>query len=355
MAVTAGGPVNLERLWTFRRVAQEGSITRAAAALFLSQPAVSAQMKALEQEVGHRLFRRGGRGVELTPAGRELLRYVEQGLAAIEHGVATVRGWPATETLAVGTVVSVSLDTLPALLDRFHARHPEVRVTMRTGHSGDVVRMILEGSVHVGFVVARPDHPGLASRLILEDPVILVGPPTHHLAGQRIPLAALRCELVLLARWGEGFEQLQDALQARLGEQFSPAVQVDPAEAAKRMVLQGVGLTFLGESMVRHELQTGQLARIEVMDLPPLFRRVYVVWRGERREASARDKFLATLWGGTGTLPASLPRRAAAAAGRPRRPHPRARRPRPAPLAPGAPPPAAERRPAPGQPAGAEP
>lgn len=330
-------------------------MTRAAAALFLSQPAVSAQIKALEREVGHRLFRRGGRGVELTPAGRELLTHVERGLAAIERGLAAVRGRPTTETLAVGTVVSVSLDMLPALLDRFHARHPEVRVTMRTGHSRDVARMVLDGSVHVGFVVARPDHQDLASRLILEDPVILVGPPTHRLAGQRIPLAALRCELVLLARWGEGFEQLQEALRARLGEEFSPAVQVDPAEAAKRMVLQGVGLTFLGESMACHELRTGQLARIEVADLPPLCRRVYVIWRGEAREASARDRFLATLWGEAGTVPTILPGRVAATAGRPRPPHPPARPPRPAPPAPGAPPPAAGRTPAPERPAGAGP
>ncbi|MDR5682474.1 MAG: LysR family transcriptional regulator [Armatimonadota bacterium] len=298
MPVGGNASLNLQRLWTFRRVAHERSITRAAAALFLSQPAVSAQIRALEREVGHRLFRRTGRGVELTPAGEALLAHVERGLAAIEDGLAEVRADGAVQTLVVGTVVSVSLDMLPTILDRFHARHPQVHVVMRTGHSRAVAQMLLEGTIQVGFVVVRPQHEEISSRLILEDPVTLVGPPTHELAGRQVPLEALSRELVLLARWGEGFQPLQQALRTRLGEEFSPAVQVDPAEAAKRMVLQGVGLTFLGESTVRHELEAGQLARIHITDLPPLFRRVYVIWRGQVPEGSVEEKFLSAVGSG---------------------------------------------------------
>ncbi|HEX4802169.1 MAG TPA: LysR family transcriptional regulator [Myxococcaceae bacterium] len=276
--------LNLQRLWVLRRVAQEGSFTRAAATLYLSQPAVSAHIQALERELGCVLFERGGRGVGLTPEGKHFLDYVNRGLGTIEEGIATLRESKSHQTLTVGAVVSVSLTILPAILERFRAEAPNVRVTMRMGHSPEIVRMVTERAVDVGFVVIRPTTNTVACRLILEDPVVLVASASHPLARQRIHVDALRRELVLLTRWGEDFDVLQQTLRSELGEEFYPAVEVDPAEAAKRMVLQGVGLTFLGESMVRDELASGVLATIDITGLPPLSRRVYLVHhrRGSR-------------------------------------------------------------------------
>lgn len=280
MASHPRGPtLKLQRLFIFRRVAQEGSFTRAAAALYLSQPAVSAHIQALERELSCVLFERGGRGVGLTPQGKHFLDFVNRGLGTIEDGITALRKAKSHDTLTVGTVVSVSLTILPAILERFHAETPDVRVAMRVGHSAEIVRMLREGGADVGFVVVRPTQENVVCRLILEDPVVLVAPASHPLAQQRIPMDALRRELVLLARWGDGIEVLQQTLRTELGEEFSPAVEVDPAEAAKRMVLQGVGLTFLGKSMVREELASGVLSTIEVIGLPPLSRRVYLVHR----------------------------------------------------------------------------
>ncbi|MDR7468426.1 MAG: LysR family transcriptional regulator [Armatimonadota bacterium] len=270
---------NWHRLVVFQRVAQARSFTRAAASLHLSQPAVSAHIRALEDALGRRLFERTPRGVDLTEAGRTLLAHVNRGLQALRDGLHTVAAGQGPDPLTIGTVVSASLSLLPCILERFRTRHPTVRVAMRVGRSSDIARLLRDGAVHVGIVVARPSLPGVTVRMLLEEPVVCVGPPTHRLAGRRaVPLTDLSDELLLLARWGEGCEVLVRALRDALGEQFSPAVEVDPADAAKQMALQGVGLTFLGESLVRTELAAGTLVRIDVAGLPPLTRRVYLIY-----------------------------------------------------------------------------
>ncbi len=270
---------NLHRLVVFQRVAQARSFTRAAASLYLSQPAVSAHIRSLEEALACRLFDRTPRGVELTDAGRTLLAHVNRGLQALRTGLHAVAAADGPDPLAVGTVVSASLSLLPCIVERFRAHCPDLRVTMRVGRSADIVRWLREGAVHVGIVVARPSRPGIGVRVLVEEPVVCVGPPTHRLAGRRaVPLAELARELLLLARWGDGFDDLVRALQEALGEEFSPAVEVDPADAAKQMVLQGVGLAFLGASLVRAELAAGTVVRIDVAGLPALTRRVYLIY-----------------------------------------------------------------------------
>jgi DNA-binding transcriptional LysR family regulator len=319
---------NIHRLVVFQRVAQARSFTRAAASLYLSQPAVSAHIRALEDALSCRLFDRTPRGVKLTEAGRTLLTHVNRGLQALREGLHSVAVSEGPDPLAIGTVVSASLSLLPCILDRFRSHYPGLRVTMRVGRSQEVVRLLHDGAIHVGIVVSCPSQPGIGARILLEEPVVCVGPPTHRLAGRRsVHLTELADELLLLARWGEGFEDLVRALRTALGAEFSPAVEVDPADAAKQMVLQGVGLTFLGESLVRTELAAGTLVRIPVVDLPPLTRRVYLIY--PRRSVplpvrtfldvavqtvrTAEDKTLAAVGSRTAGAPRGAPADAGAA------------------------------------------
>ncbi len=288
--------LDFQRLVIFERVAQELSFTRAASALFLSQPAVSAHIKALEGELGCKLFTRGPRGVALTQEGRQFLVCVQQALVTIQEGVNELRTSSQHGRVTIGTVVSASLTTLPPILERFHTRFPRIRVIVRMGQSPQIVEMLLNGLAQVGFVVHCPHHEDLVSHLVLEESVFPVAPPTHRLAGMRhVPPDALRDELVLLARWGEGSEVLDQVLRQVCGERFTPAVEIEPADAAKMIILQGAGLAFLPQSMVKDELQSGSLVPVDIAGLPPLSRRLYMISKVRSEDDPLAVKlFLAT-------------------------------------------------------------
>ncbi len=290
----AGRELNFQRLLIFEQVARELSFTRAASALFLSQPAVSAHIKTLERELGCQLFARGRRGVALTQEGRQFLIYVQRALATIQEGINELRTSSPHGRLTIGTVVSASLTTLPPILERFHTRFPRIRVTVRMGQSPQIVEMLLDGLAQVGFVVNCPRREDLVGHLVLEEPVFPVAPPTHRLAGMRhVPPQALRDELLLVARWGEGFEVLEKVLRQVFGERFTPAVEIEPADAAKMIALQGAGLAFLAQSMVKDELQSGALVTIDIAGLPPLSRRLYMISKQRSDDPPAIKLFLA--------------------------------------------------------------
>src|ERR687885_2438361 len=171
----------LRQLECFLAVARLGNVSRAAEEMYLTQPTLTARIKALEDELGDQLFVRTSRGMRLTEAGKEFVPYAERCVASLEEGRQRLRELRDASggRLALGTSPGVGTDALPAILERFTAAHPLVSVSVRTGHSEDVLEMVLKEEVHLGLARAM-SHPEVESMPLYEDELVLVVDPQHR-------------------------------------------------------------------------------------------------------------------------------------------------------------------------------
>ncbi len=151
--------MQLAQVEGFLEVARRQNLSRAAEALFITQPALTARLRALEVEVGSALFRRGRRGMTLTEAGRAFLPYAERAVRALRDGTSAIERLPAAQELVLGAAPAISTYVLPQLLVRFEAAHPDVRLNVRTGHSEQMLELGVRGHLNLALV-RELHHPG---------------------------------------------------------------------------------------------------------------------------------------------------------------------------------------------------
>jgi DNA-binding transcriptional LysR family regulator len=264
--------MDIDQLLAFDRVVREGSFSRAAWALDLTQPTISARIQALEQEVGGPLFVRGGRRVALTERGESFLRYARRALAVLAEGVEAARLTQVGQRgrVTVGTLPSLAGGFLASAIARFHTAHPQVELFMRTGHSDLVVEMLRDGVVKVGLITAPTFSPDLTPLLHFREPLVLVVPAGHSLARREpVTLGDVERESrpFLLVRWGPAM----NPILARLDVQAEPVIEL-PIETVLHLLRRGIGTAFLTRTFVMDDLASGRLAEVAVRDLPPLFR-----------------------------------------------------------------------------------
>src|SRR4051794_20175725 len=175
--------MQLAQIQGFLEVVRRGNLSRAAGSLNITQPALTARLQSLEQELGQPLFVRGRRGMQLTDAGHAFLPYAEQAVAALASGIAEVAevsaGGGGELTLAVAPQVSTYV--LPHLLTRFAHDHPGVRLVVRTAHSEEIVELVVRREVHVGLG-RQVHHPLLTYTPVYDDVLVLVSPADSPLA-----------------------------------------------------------------------------------------------------------------------------------------------------------------------------
>ena len=173
--------MQIRQMECFLAVARLGNLSRAAEEMHLTQPTLTARIKGLEDELGDQLFVRTSRGMRLTEAGKEFAPYAERCVASLEEGkqrLKELRG-AAGGRLSLGTSPGVSTYALPAILERFTAAHPRVSVSVRTGHSEEVLEMVLKEGVQLGLARAV-SHPEVESMPLYEDELVLVVDPQHR-------------------------------------------------------------------------------------------------------------------------------------------------------------------------------
>jgi len=249
--------VELRHLRSFVVVAEELHFGRAAARLFVVQPALSKQIAALERELDVVLLRRDRHGVALTTAGRALLddarRVLGQADAAVERAQAAGRG--TTGTLRIGFIAPVLYDLLPGLLRPFRARYPEVRLVLQEMHNREAVDGVLAGRVQVAFVrTPLPPEPDLRVRPVRTEALVVAVPAGGHLdTGGPLGVADLADEdLVLIGRAQE--PELHDsylALCAAHGFRPRVAHEVDRTHVAVGLVACGLGVALVPQSARR--------------------------------------------------------------------------------------------------------
>jgi DNA-binding transcriptional LysR family regulator len=198
--------------------------------------------------------------------------------------------------LTLGAAPGVSTYVLPAILKRFSVSHPRVSVSVRTGHSEEVLELVLREQADVGLV-RELRHPDIASTPLYEDRVILVVEPGHRFASRRsIRLDEMTHEQLVLFDRTSSYRELTNAVFRGAGVRPEGIMELDNIDAAKKMVQQGFGVALIPYTAVSDELEAGLLRRVEIEDAEPLRRQIVAVRRRDRVSAGgAAEAFLATL------------------------------------------------------------
>jgi DNA-binding transcriptional LysR family regulator len=280
--------VLLSQLEAFVEAARRGNVSRAAEALFLTQPALSARLKGLEAELGVELLVRTKRGVRLSDAGKEFLPYAQRALEAVGDGrqflTEFARG--GAGRLAIGAAPSVSTSVLPGMLRRFRADHSNVQLVVRTGHSEEILEMVLREQVEVGLV-RELRHPEITGTPLYEDELVLVVEPTHpFVSRRRINVADFADEHLILFDRTSTYHELTSAMFREAGVVPRGVMELDTIDGAKKMVEQGLGVALLPHTAVAPELAAGRLARAKLADAEPIRRRIVAVRRRDLGEPS---------------------------------------------------------------------
>src|ERR1700682_5224990 len=174
------------QLRTFLELSRTGSVRRAAAGLFVTEPSVSAAVSALQKDLGTALVEREGRGVRLTPAGQELAQHAALILGAADRAQRAVREvGGGSRHLRVAAVTTAGEDGLPALLKQFLSDTPGVQVSLRVGNRVDVINALLSHEADLAVAGRPPTGTEISGRAFLDNPLVVVGAPGHHLDTDR--------------------------------------------------------------------------------------------------------------------------------------------------------------------------
>jgi DNA-binding transcriptional LysR family regulator len=315
----------LNQIAAFVETARRQSVSRAAEVLFISQPALTARLKGLESDLGAQLFVRTPRGMRLTDAGNAFLPYAVRALETLTDGRMQVNALErgGAGRLALGAAPAVSTYVLPPLLKHFSQGYPRVSISVRTGHSEEVLDLVLREQVTLGLVRAL-QHPDILSTPLYEDRLVLVVEPGHPFAARgRIRMKELAEEQLVQFDRTSSYHDLTSALFVTAGISPAGTMELDNIDAAKKMVEQGFGVALLPQTSVADELEAGALAEIEVVDAAPVRRKIVAITRRDAGPPAGHAKaFLATFEEIrdelTSRRPAATPPRAAEPRARPK-------------------------------------
>lgn len=270
------------RLIVFRAVAHHLSFSRAAEELLLTQPAVTQQIKALEEEFGLPLFHRGGGRISLTPGGTALLPFAEQSKLCSEQAFAAVAkayGQQAGE-LSIGASQTIAQYLLPTFIAAFLQRHPQVRLTARSGNTDQMLGALIAGEIQLALLEGPEGRTDVHIESFMEDHMVLVVPASHEWAGRKIALSELKTQPLLIREFGSGSRRVVEQALTAAGVKTKDLfirMQLDSTEGLLNAVEAGLGVTFVSRWAVRNQLALGtlKLARIDGLKLSRSFSVAY--------------------------------------------------------------------------------
>jgi DNA-binding transcriptional LysR family regulator len=290
--------MDLRRLEVFVRVAELGSFSRAAEALFLTQPTVSEHIRGLEDDLGVQLLDRLGRGATPTPAGDLLLGYARRMLALTREArqaIERFQGRMIGELVVGGSTIPGEY-LLPALIGQFKAKYPDISISLRVSGSRQVSEWVEEGRVEIGVVGARPVSRALVARELMADTMVVVVPVHHPWAARSggVSLADMKAEPLILRERGSGS---REAFERALGDAgldlsaFRIAGEMGSTQAVKQAVRAGIGITMISKRAVEDECRARLLVCVTLTDLT-VVRSFHLVTHRERTRSPLAQAFL---------------------------------------------------------------
>jgi DNA-binding transcriptional LysR family regulator len=282
----------LRQLRTFSEVARLQSYTAAAKALHLTQPAVSMQLRLLEQAAGLPLFEQIGRRVQPTEAGRELLRYaagISTLLREAEDAMKALQGAGGGElSLAV---TSTAKYFAPQLLAEFRRSHPEARLRLAVSNREAVVRELTENTVDLAVMGRPPRGIETEAAPFASHPIGIIASPAHPLAGRkRVPLERLAGETFIIRERGSGTRAAMEHVFAERGFRARDTLEMSSNETIKQAVMAEMGVAFLSTHTIGLELRAGRLVLLAVSGLP-VMRQWFVIHRRGKRLTPVAQAF----------------------------------------------------------------
>lgn len=276
--------VTLRQLEVFLAVARRRSLTVAARELHVSQPAVSMQIRDLEDDCGVALLERIGRGVRVTEAGEELARCAERvddALQQTRERLSALRGLR-TGLLKLGAV-STAKYFAPSLLAAFQKAHPDVTIRFAVGNREEMIRNLSDHESDLVIMGRPPREPDTVSQVFARHPLVIVAAPTHPLAGRRrIPIQQLEGENFLIREEGSGTRAAMEEAFRQRGAFYQASMEVSSNETIKQAVIAGMGLSFISAHTIGLELRAGRLVVLDVVGLP-ILREWHVIHLKRRR------------------------------------------------------------------------
>ncbi|MDO8671421.1 MAG: selenium metabolism-associated LysR family transcriptional regulator [Dehalococcoidia bacterium] len=288
--------MNFYHLEVFYTVAKRLSYSRAAEELFISQPAVSRHVHALEKELGAKLLGQVGNRVYLTDAGRIVFDYAQRVFALTEETKRALAEFEGLERgyLRLGASSTPGIYLLPSVITLFRQRYPGVEVSLDIANSQQIEEKVLRNELDLGFVGAR-FLPELHVQPYVRDELVLIVPPSHQFASREaVSPQELDQEIFILREAGSGTRRVFEQELSRLGITLRRPMELTGCEAVKRAVAAGMGIAVVSEYSVSLELAHGLLCRIKLSSLQ-LARELSIVSHKNVRPSAAALAFLALL------------------------------------------------------------
>ena len=284
------------RLQVFHAVAKQLSFTKAAEALFMTQPAVTFQIKQLEEHFNTRLFERGHGRIALTPAGHVVLEYAERilGLSAeLDIRLKEMTGQIAGPLL-VGASTTIAEFLLPQVLGEFKTRHPQVLPRLVVANSETVENRVAEHTLDIGFIEAPSHLANVSTDMCCEDELQVVCSPSHPLAKLKSVSAKQLTQHGYISREsGSGTREVTDQYFQRAGirpDTLNVVMELGSPEAVKALVASGVGFAIMSGATVAQETRFGVLVRVPLA--PRLTRNLSVVYPKEKFRSRLVNSFV---------------------------------------------------------------
>lgn len=292
----------------FRAVAKELSFRRAAEELYLTQPAISLQIKALEEDLGVQLFNRTGNHIALTPAGRVLLGYAEHSgelLIQAEQEIASLDGVHAG-TLSLGASTTIAQYVLPRLLSDFYRQHPRVHATLISGNTEHIVEAIENEKIVLGFIEGPAQNRHVKTEPFLRDELVPIASADHELAARDSVLCSDLCAAPLLMRErGSGTRRVVEMALERHGVKRGAlriAMELDSTEAIKSAVEAGLGIGFVSRSAIIQDLRLNRSIKVLPFDGPKIYRDFLLAYRSGPKPAGVASEFRKFIFSHSGTV-----------------------------------------------------
>jgi LysR family transcriptional regulator, low CO2-responsive transcriptional regulator len=284
--------LTLRQLRVFEAVARHLNFSRAAENLYLSQPAVSMQIKQLEQNIGLPLLEQVGKRLHLTEAGRELLKYSRSILQQVQEMDAMFNEMKGLEHGQLNiAVVSTANYFMPQLLAKFIHLHPKISVSLSVANRDTVIKQLDENVADLAIMGLPPDGTDMVSKVFMPNPLVVIAAPDHPLAKlKKVQPRQLAKETLLLREKGSGTRGVAERFFASHKLPLPAHMEMDTNEAIKQSVSAHIGVGIISRHGIEMELETKRLCILDVAGFP-IVRNWHIVHRKNKRLSTAANAF----------------------------------------------------------------